>query len=172
MGKSDRLENSEGWNVNFDLFFGAFAYKGYIECKLSSNAVGLPNLLPYYKKAGLGGHKISFLLAKSLQVSMQGEAAAKKFVVKPTSNKKKEKNIKKVAKAKSKAKMVGVKKSVLNYIDFYEELWKDHQNRYNINLYSVVFDSNTNYFKFGVLKEFENPAGVFILVQTNFEPPQ
>ena len=156
----------------FRSIFRSCWWKGYIQCKLLSTAVGLPNLLPYYKKAGLGGHKISFLLAKSLQVTMQGEAASKIFVLKPTSNNKNEKNTKKVSKAKSKAKMVGVKKSVLNYIDFYEELWKDHQNRYNINLYSVVFDSNTNYFKFGVLKEFENPAGVFILVQTNFEPPQ
>jgi len=174
MGKSDRLENSVGWDVNFDLFFGNVSCKGYIECKLLSTAIGLPNLLPYYKKAGIGGHKISLLLAKSVQVSMQGEAATKKLITKSSSNEIQDKNAKKVLKAKKekiiKTEPTRTRKSVTNYIELYEELWKDPQNKYNINLYSVILDSNTNYFKFGVLKEFENPTGVFILVQTNFEP--
>lgn len=155
LGKSDRLENSKGWDVNFDLFFGNIRCKGYIECKLWNAAVGLPLVLPYYKKAGHGGYKMSILLAKKVQVSMQGGAAANKFI----------------ANQPKQAKTDNDEKSNTDLIGVYEELWRDPQEKYNLNFYSVVLEESTNTFKFGVLQEFENPSGVFIIIETNFLPP-
>jgi hypothetical protein len=50
-------------------------------------------------------------------------------------------------------------------------MFYDPQEKYNLNFYSVVLEECTNTFKFGVLQEFENPSGVFIIIETNFLSP-
>ena len=56
----------------------------------------------------------------------------------------------------------------INYSDKLKELWADENNQ--ISIYTVTFNRNNLTFTWNALKEFENPAGVFIIANSNFDP--
>ena len=57
----------------------------------------------------------------------------------------------------------------INYHSLLRNLWLDPGNR--INIYTVNLATDNCSFEFGVLKEFQNPEGIFILIEAHFEPP-
>ena len=168
LGKSSRLANSSGWDVNFDMFDGNRACKGFIECKLRVDAFGMSDLLSYYKKALTGGHKVSFVVAKKHLVSLCHENASKIFDPKTTKESKRL-EITPQNEEPAQKKPKSSTKKVIDYAQGFRDLWENSGN--HINLYSVVYDQTTAIFKFNTIKEFEKPVGVFLLIGTNFEPP-
>ena len=61
-----------------------------------------------------------------------------------------------------------VKRSI-NYVEELDNLWEIKEN--HINLYTVTFDSENWSFTWNTLKEFHDPVGVFIIADSNFNPP-
>jgi hypothetical protein len=80
-GTCHRPLNSAGWDVLFDMKVDGVDEIGYIECKLWTDSVRLPQIYPYYKKARVNGIKFSILLAKNIQNSLHKPKRAKKIKI-------------------------------------------------------------------------------------------
>jgi len=192
IGTCYRPKNNVGWDVLFDMKYGTVPSTGYIECKLWSKPVGLPLMFPYYKKACLNGFKLSILVTSKIQVSLVSEKASK-FKRTMLMNSTETDNATKteteteieteteteIDNAIQKAAEQAKEELVQNkYEKMINNLWIDPKQR--INIYTISFrnqiDENqqkqVGSFKFGILKEFENPTGVFIILESSFNPPK
>jgi hypothetical protein len=134
---------------------------GYIECKLWTDPIGLPRIYPYYKKACVNGIKFSILAAKNVQNSLYKPKRAKKIKIDSKNNNNETASSKKI-----------------NYVDEIEKLRNNGPSRLNLycirperetsSLSSYALTGNINV---GAIKEFTDPTGVFILIESNFNPP-
>ena len=165
VGSSDRLKNESGWDVNFDVFFNSIEWKskGYVECKLRAQAVGLSAFYPYYLKACEKAYKISFMVVKNLNETLKGSAAIASFS-------KNEAKVATLAKSFARTLRVTTKNPErINYLSLLRHLWLSPKNRINIYTVNLAVDNHT--FEFNVLKEFPLSQGAFILIEAQFEPP-
>lgn len=169
MGSSNRLANKSGWDVNFDIFYGDILYKqkGYVECKLRAESIGLATFYPYYLKACTMDYKLSFMVVKIFNNSMKGEAALEKFRKKETKVLTMAMNVARRFSETIKISTSDPKK--INFHSLLRNLWLNPENRINIYTVHLAVDGFT--FEFGILKEFQNPKGIYVLIETNFEPP-
>ena len=174
-------------NARRDVFFQAKKIgqdgfvKCFIECKLWGTPVGMPSLYEYYEKACKDKHPISIIVAKSFIELFEDPDALKKL--KNDSEKRKAREVAAKAKAKENASKDEIvdekattddtnpvsKKVKKDYIGLLEELWEDEANK--INIYAVKFDKSARTFKYTALLEFDNPIGVFLIVNSTFNPP-
>ena len=165
IGQSNRrLYNSNIWDVNFDLFEEEIPCKGYIKC--GADAVGMPELFSYYKKACINGCKIAFIVAKKYLVSLRNDDNAAENLTKIQEIEESKCHPESQEPEQKKSK-TGAKK--IDYAVKFQNLWENPINHFN--WYSVVYDESSSKFKFVVMKEFENPVGVFVLIETNFDAP-
>lgn len=169
LGESDRLENKSGWDVNFDIFYGDILQKrkGYVECKLRADSITLATFFPYYLKACKRDYKVSFMVVKNLADSMKGEAALANF-------RKQEAKVTTIAMSQARRFFKSIKISSSdpknqNYHALLRHLWLSPGNR--INIYTIHLASDNSTFEFGIIKEFLDPQGIFVLIETGFEPP-
>ena len=199
IGSSYLCESKDECDVNviFDSHFDAEPRKGFLECKYLKEPIGLPSFLKYYKRACIERSPISILVCRELQKGIKSDKSWEKFneeIVKKkkvdAALKKAEASIKKAeAEAKKGVKTESEKKNSTNIIksllkktipkdketetDIFK-LWQSPDNF--INIYAIQFDyfSSTELssgkFTVKTLKEFENPTGVFFLVESNFNP--
>jgi hypothetical protein len=173
-GTCHRPLNSAGWDVLFDMEVDGFDEIGYIECKLWTDSVRLSQIYPYYKKACVNGIKFSILVAKNVQNSLHN-----KF----TKNQERSEKPKKAKKIKTDTKNNNnetASSKKINYVDEIEKLGNNGPSR--LNLYcirperetsssSLSSDALTGNIDVEVIKEFTDPTGVFILIESNFNPP-
>ena len=150
--------------------------------------MGMPSLYEYYEKACKDKHPISIIIAKSFIELFEDPDALKKL--KNDSENRKARKIAAAAKAleeanskekASKDEIVDEKSNVpadtnpaskkvkKDYIGLLEKLWEDESN--SINIYVVKFDESARTFKYTALLEFDNPIGVFLVVNSTFNPP-
>jgi hypothetical protein len=172
-GTCHRPLNSAGWDVLFDMKVDGVDEIGYIECKLWTVPIGLPLIYPYYKKACVSGIKFSILVAKNIQNGLHT-----KFIKNQERSEKpkKAKKIKIDTKIKNNETASSKNK---NYVDEIEKLGNNGPSR--LNLYCIrperdpssssSSDALTGNINVEVIKEFTDPTGVFILIESNFNPP-
>ena len=198
MGDSYRPPNAMGWDVIFHAKMNGELKRCFIECKLWTSPVGLPAIFKYYKKACLKKHPVSILVARSFQNSLKSpdvlEGKAELAEDESTNlaeevlapRKRSDINYKEFEELidpndedyapsededdevyeeeKKKAKIT------IDYVAEINKLWENGGNR--INLYTVHFDSETRTFTWTELKVFPDPVGVFIVSDSNFNPPE
>ena len=174
-GTCHRPLNSAGWDVLFDMKIDDVDEIGYIECKLWSSPVGLPLIFPYYKKACATGIKFSILVAKKIQISLPS-----KFINSPA--KPPTKGIQTKKRKTESVKGQGACKKEPNPntppIDYIREIEKlGNSDGFKLNLYCIrperekSSNSLTGKINFEIIKEFADATGVFILIESNFNPP-
>ena len=191
-GKSWRPANKVGWDVIFEASVGGLIKNCFIECKLWSRSIGLALIFKYYSRACDLGSPISFLVAKSFLKTLEDKfenvtddnfanepkaedednepltplAAMPINLVDKSEIAKAKKSIKEAPQTK-KAKIPAISKE--SFID----LWKVPKNR--INIYTVepviIRFNNSISFNFRIIKEFDQPAGIFIITKSTFSPP-
>lgn len=158
IGTCYRPRNNSRWDLLFDLKYKGINGLGYIESDLWSKAVNLPLMFPYYKKACLNGFKVSILICNHIQVKLEEEANLKQN------------------KSKTKYAEVNSEMQQDKYQEMFNELWNSgDQNLFSI--YAISYRSKLDHvtkkqvglFECKALKEFDNPAGVFILLESNFD---
>lgn len=59
--------------------------------------------------------------------------------------------------------------SLTDFAAEYKKLWANEKSIY---VQYFLIDDKQKIFKYGILKEFDDPVGVFILVETNFNCPE
>jgi hypothetical protein len=125
---------------------------------LWTDSVRLSQIYPYYKKACVNGIKFSILVAKNVQNSLHKPKRAKKIKINSKNNNNE------TASSKNK-----------NYVDEIEKLGNNGPSR--LNLYCIrperddpSSSSLTGNINVEVIKEFTDPTGVFILIESNFHP--
>jgi hypothetical protein len=171
-GTCHRPLNSAGWDVLFDMKVDGVDEIGYIECKLWTVPIGLPLIYPYYMKACVNGIKFSILVAKNIQNGLHTKFNKNE---ERSEKPKKSKKIKIDPKIKNNETASSKK---INYVDEIEKLGNNGPSR--LNLYCIRPErdpsSSSSYALTGninveVIKEFTDPTGVFILIESNFNPP-
>ena len=182
LGTCHQPKNSMDWDVLFDMQYDNLKETGFVECKLWSSHVGLSHIYPYYEKACIGKYKLSILIASDWQISMT--KLGRKLT--PQQRQFYERAVKTTGKRQSEelsetAIDEEIKEIVKNenmHVDKLNDLWSTGQNK--IDIYAVKFESEKwevigkSYFagKFTceTLKQHENPDGIFILIQSSFNP--
>ena len=176
LGKSYLCPFKDGWDVNFDVNFRGESRVGFVECKFLATPIGLPTFLEYYEKACSRKLPISLLVCRDLQSSISSDDSWKKFdseeILKEQEKMKEQEKKKKFNPSKK------TKTSPNHQLETIMKLWasddENHVNIYTINFKDEVFKAAKKIggsFSFNAIKEFSNPKGVFILVDSNFDPP-
>ena len=158
IGTCYRPRNNSRWDLLFDLKYKKIKGLGYIECDLWSKVVNLPLMFPYYKKACFNGFKVSILICNHIQVTIEEEANLKQ------------------KKSKTKYTEVNSEMQQDKYQEMLNELWNSNDQGL-ISIYAISYRSKLDHatetqvglFECKALKEFDNPAGVFILLESNFD---
>lgn len=175
-GKSARLKNKEGVDVGFDIFHNNIPSRAYIECKMLDESVGINELLHYYNIACKVNCKLFILLAKKIQVSMKGPLAVpERFDPKPEEPEETQSEKDGLESEKSGKK---IKKDAS--LKAFQSLWLEERNHINMYSYNLIHSESesesesgeTFSFQVAALKEFNDPKGVFILVESTFRPPR
>ena len=186
-GKCNRLRDFEGIDIGFDLLFEGIPLKGFVECKYTDANLGKFTILDYIIKAKLKKSPFSMLVTYSIQNCLKSAASWKsKYeisdydnVVSEMQSKKrriyklleiseneteKEKLEKIEKQLENKEIQLEKKKKKMEVIEEKEKLIE------GISIYSIYFQ------EYGMvsvpLVEYENPASIFVIIQTNFHVPK
>lgn len=176
IGMCYRPQNNTPWDLLFDLQYGGDSVLVCIECVLWTKTVGLPLMFPYYMKACLNDFKLSILVCRKAQILLFGDNAAETHTKKakveesdPKSN------------TEPDATQLTFERKLIDYWRNEEEKAARNEKSCRINIYTIKFNNKSRdrttkvqngTFTFGTLKEFANPTGVFLIVESNFKPPK
>lgn len=159
LGTCSHPKNEYGWDVLFDFEYDGHKETGHAECKLWSEPIGLNSIDAYYRKACEKQSKFSIIVVKSIQECLK--------IAVPT--------VKPGREAKREAAEEICKNGNEN-LGKIENAWELNDEN-GINIYAIAFEKSIGengiqIGKFTVfpLKEFENPTGVFIIVESSFNP--
>lgn len=191
LGKAYIPDDKIGWDVLFDLEFDGSPAVGFIECKLWARSIGYSTFYKYYKRSCMNGHPLSFLVCKNLQNSIAGPMAVGNLTAMLSefiSYSEEENEAAQINVAtedvigyeddsdygpenESESENQNVtppKRQKVNYIELFRQLWNDG---YHIDIYTVKYDKTDQKFTVAALKTFPTPKGIFILVESTFDPP-
>ena len=181
IGDCSRLSNNEGIDIKFEIRFGEDEQKrdAFIECKYKDENLSKIEVLKYIIRAKDRNSPFSMLVTYSLQESLKSAAGwmadPEPFELEKDAELPAEPAAPKKVRITKKKIDFEEQKRILKNLEIKEkriEFEKQQKAKiHGVSIYSVFYDDK-NVMKMVPLVEFDNPSGVFIIVQTNFLVPK
>jgi hypothetical protein len=197
IGKSYRPKNKVGWDVVFDAFVGGAKSSCLIECKLWERSIDIALIYKYYKRACDIASPVSFLVCRKFQATLlkKFDSLTQNDVDSAILSRPQDEiddddnddsdndaegngNVEEVDVCtdypSKKPKRVALEKQP-DFISNFNSLFQKRVNIYTVAVSSEsvihrMIPTTSVFFEIEALKEFENPTGVFIIIQTTFSP--
>lgn len=177
-GESSLCNYNEGVDVKFDVIVSSIRKTGLIECKYLADPIGLSIIFEYYKRSCEKSSPISFILCRKIQDQLKNEASYQIFDKEKIELKKHMQAQKVMKKVKIPKVMKKAKKENVQFLELWEQDLNQNSTKNSINMYAISLKEYPNgnliggNFIITVLKEFPNPSGIFILIESNFVIPE
>ena len=160
-----------GLGVAFETIYKGETSVGLIECKLWTRAVDLSLLFKYYDRACKSKCSLTYLVVRNLKSSLKEKTFEATSDVMITSDfNLNEEYCPDDYKLDNSEDVKCKSKSPFSKID-YQKLWMNPENCINIYTISPISVNKECYsYILKAFKEFENPTGVFIIVESLYQP--